>query len=344
MLTRRMVRLTPLAAFALVLACDGKTQDTEANIVSDQASDSSARADGSVDTLVVQMTGALVLVPGSSGGMNVVLPNDRVGMPHVARLGFGIEENNPEKYPCVNDNVFSEAPTKEGICYIDLVEWEVLDLGASGGPSPAVQTLPGGVLNVSRLSRGHKASHPKEDARATLHLATGEAGGSAEDQCSLARWTYQLPQEQGAPKDTTSELINVLNWRITDPDRQFRLRSRKDTMVIDTVHLQMPKKGRIDLIMAHVPMKDLGQLPPAAEATLEQNPPLQAAHVDLYYDLLRHPGTGERPAAGDRRIPRISQRLRDRACPVTITTWVLRAAEGPPSVATYACMVGTGGG
>lgn len=343
MLTRRTVRLTPLAAFALVLACDGKRRDSETTIVSDQQSDSSARADASVDTLVVQMTGALVLVPASSGGMNVMLPNDREGMPHVARLGFGIEENNPKKYPCVDDSVFSEAPTKEGICYIDLVEWEVLDLGASGAPSPAVQTLPGGVLNVSRLSRGHKASHPKEDARATLHLATGEAGGSAADQCSLARWTYQLPQEQGAPKDTTSELINVLNWRITDPDRQFRLRSRKDTMVIHTVDLQMPKQRKIELILAHVPMKELGHLPPAPAATLE-DPPLQADHVDLYYDLLRHPGTGERPAGADRRLPRKPEPLRNKACPVDITTWVVRAVQRPPSVATYACMVGTGEG
>jgi hypothetical protein len=286
------------------------------------------------------MTGALVMVPAHSGGMNVLLPKDRQGMPHVARFGFGIEADNPRKYPCLDDNVFTEAPTKEGICYVDLAEWEVLDLGASGTPSPAVQKLPGGVLNVSRLSQGHKVTNPKEDARSMLHLATGQPGGSAEDQCSLARWTYELPDG----KDTTSELINVLNWRITDPNPQFRLRSKTDPTMVHTVQLPAPNAGKIELILAHVPRKDLGHLPPGPQADLEKIPPLRADHVDLYYDLLRHPGTGQRPDEGDRRIPEKPEPLRDKACPVTITTSVVRFAELPPSVATYACMVGTGEG
>lgn len=339
--------LLPLATFAMQ-ACDGTKSGSEAKATTGAKQDSSGRVNMPVDTLIVRMTGALVMVPAGRGGMNVLLPKDRPGLRHVARFGFGIEENNPRRYPCVDDAVFTrppisgEPPTKEGICYVNLVDWEVLDLGASGTPSPAVQRLPDGVLDVSLLSQGHKAPNPNPGARSTVHFATGEAGASAGDQCSLAEWTYKWTNAQGGQHTETRELINVLSWRILNPGSQFRLRSKRNSAVIHTVQLPVSEEGKIEMVLAHVPMKDLGHLPPGPEATLEQNPPQQANHIDLYYETLRRPGTGGKPGAAHRRIPQFSQSIRTKACPVAITTSVQRFMQ-PFSVATYACMVGKAG-
>lgn len=296
-------------------------------------------------TVIVHMTGALLMVPGSDG-MNVLLPKDRAGMEHAPRLGFGIAKGNPEGYPCVDDPVFPSPPTEAGICYLNLEDW-IVTIGEQGLPSPAVQARPEGVVSVTRLSGGHKAPIPdiKSSYRARVVLAAGQP---VAPHCSLATWTYQPVDLQGGEQPPeTSPLINVLRWHIRNPVRELRLRRISDEAETLTIPLPEPEQGKIEVILAHVPpTPDLGHLPPTQPTTTSMGPlPQRADHFDLYYDLLRHPVSGKPVPAGPvfRRLPHTPALPLTKPCEVAITTPVEPLLK-VNSVATYACMLGWGGG
>ncbi|HEU4885634.1 MAG TPA: hypothetical protein VFT45_25540 [Longimicrobium sp.] len=327
----RMVGVGAFAFCAILTSCDRKTE------VGEQPKAGTQPSSADDVTLIVHMTGALLMVPGGTGATTVLLPKDRLQMGHLARLGFGIAKDNPEGYPCVDDPVFSTPPTSVGICYINLDNWEVT-IGIGGQPNPPGQVFPDGVLNVTLLSKGHTAptSGAGANYRARVLLAAGRPGP---EHCSLASWTYEWEDEQGTLHTDTRALTNVLRWHIQNPTPVLRLQSTTNSADVRTVALPPAEQDTIELVLAHVPVNDLAHLPPGIPPPTPSGETKLAAHFDLYYDLLRHAGGGQ----PQRRIPHDATPTGTLSCPVAITSPVPPFIE-PSSVATYACMVAWGEG
>jgi hypothetical protein len=146
---------------------------------------------------------------------------------------------------------------------------------------------------------------------------------------------------QARPAETQA-LVNVLDWEIdglSEPTLTFR-RTNPDTVI--TVPLVDPQNGRIELILANIPMRDYEGLPPRAATDLE-TVPNNADHVGAYYTALSD--EANRPPPGLRRpIPHTPRPITTRACPVAITVTEDKRSfiQGQAAIATYACVVGTG--
>jgi hypothetical protein len=268
-------------------------------------------------TLVVQLTGLLLLVPSSQQGevMNVLLPKN---VPqHHARLVFGVPSGNANaaKVCMLQDR---------GICHVDLKIWEVQTLGAGGeAPSPGAK-LPDGILNVTHLSGGpHKAAAGQALRRVTLG-----GGWARPDPCRLATWSYT---PVGKPKDTRP-LVNVLAWEIKDPDYLELVFTRANGNEPPVNVPIIAENGRAEILLAHVHDDEVSHLPPNKATTVGEG----SQHFDWYYTLLT-------PQPADRPVPTNPNSLNTPPCPVDVTT-IPPFRDEPDALGTYACMIATAEG
>jgi hypothetical protein len=338
-LGRAFVGWFVLAAGMPLSACGG---DGEREVQADADTSVSTRTtdvEARNVRVTVHMTGLVLVVPPKQGGdsVKVLLPDTQAVGDHVAWLGFGIEPTNPVvPRLCVNDTIY----TKAGICYVDLDKWTLDPFGGGGRPSPPAVTLPNGVLNVTNVAGGmHKVHVPwlTNGLRAEVMFTAGRPGAT----CSLASWAYRPVDSQGRPKPPVRDsLVNVLDWEIEDPGVDslvFRDRASRDS-----IKVSLPQTGEAHMILAHIPVADVKDLPPGSRVGPLPAAADSAKHFRAYYNLLRMPGTNPQPIPPHphprRQIPHHPQPLTTEACKVSITTPVERFIE-KKAIGTYACMV-----
>lgn len=332
-----------------------------------------SHSDAGDASIIIHLTGLVLMVPPATAGgrTDVLLPTIA---DHAALLGFGVTGDEPfVRRLCQSDAGHGSGAIRAGICYVDLDRWLLEPVGAGGQPTPAASTLPATVLNTTAAQGGAYGVHLPAlggELRARVAFAAGQAGG----QCSLASWIYE--PASGDAGDGRRPLANVVEWEIRNPAARtlvFRSRSGGERIAVP---LPAPDAdGKIELLLAHIPVEEIGDLPPArprASALL----PDTAHHVDAFYDLLRDRGTRLRPPASnsrDRHLPHAPVVLRPSGCEVGVTvpvdaaeelapfTWTLALAADARAagfsaplprrsasmtaragIATYACVVGTG--
>jgi hypothetical protein len=293
-------------------------------------------------SVVVHMSGLLLVVPpGQDGGQtNVLMPT----IPdHAAWLGFGIAGDEPfVSRLCLADATYGQPAIRAGICYVDLDLWSLQPFGAGGQPTPASNTLPAGVLNVTEGSGGGYRVHVPSlggDLRAQVVFGAGEAGGH----CSLASWIYEPVNAQGVVQRRDSlPLINVLDWEIRNPAVHalvFRSRSGPDSI---SVPLPAPDaNGKIELLLTHIPVEDLEELPPARPGSPDASVDT-AYHFNAFYGLLRD-GAGGQPLPQNsprRPLPHTPTIVRATACEVGVTIPRSLAAQGMPPFAASLAIAG----
>ncbi len=315
-----------VAACGLVLANRGPI-GTEATLVAVRSADDEA-------TVVIHLTGLVLVVPPAQDGgrTDVLLPTITE---HAALLGFGVTGDEPF-VPRLCRADAAQSALRAGVCYVDLDRWQLEPFGQGGHPTPAGSTLPPGVLNTTRASGGGYGVHVAAlggELRAQVAFAAGRAGG----QCSLASWTYEPAGARGDAERLP--LAYVLDWEIRSPAARtlvFRSRSGEETI---TVPLPAPDAdGKVELVLAHVPVEELGDLPPARAHSAAVLPDT-AHHVDAFYNLLRDRGTHAQPLPNspNRRLPHSPTVLRPSGCDVAITVPASApGAELPPFASTLA--------
>jgi hypothetical protein len=341
---RAIAVLNSLAACALLSGCggDGKETRVEPDTVPD-----TIRPAASVDTVVIHMTGLLLVVPPTQPGQeaSVLLPKIDG---HAARFGFGVDTTDANaRQLCTPDaDALRLAAWKVGICYVDLDEWKLATFGTGGMPqtSPGM-SFPQGVRNVTEASGQLHRVHRGQTAgrRGTVTFAAGEPGKA----CSLATWWFQPVDAQETELDSAQyQFVNLLEWRIQDPpSRQLVFESVGGQSGTVTLPLPAAQQGRIDVILAHVPNPDLAHLPPGnAPALNPASAPEAAVDFDAFYNVLHH-----RNAAGGldpipansrrRRLPHHSSGRATIPCSVTITSGIQALVE-TAAIGTYACIVG----
>jgi|GEM_PF-2651578 len=304
--------LGTLATCALLSGCAGDAGETQTLIPERLAADADA-------TVVIHMTGLLLVVPPAQDGgrTQVLLPTIAE---HAGWLGFGVAGDEPYVSRLCLADAHGLRAIQAGICYVDLDEWSLQPFGEGGPPTPATHTLPSGVLDATEASGGeHRVQFASlgSDLRARVVFDAGQVGGH----CSLASWSVDAVNAQGVPQRRDSlPLINVLDWEIRSPTaRTLVFVSRSDVETI-TVPLPAPgPDGRIELLLAHTPLEDLQDLPPALPDA-PAAPADTAYHFAAFYDLLRDPATGAEPPPSHRPLPHTPTRLSPRACEVRITT------------------------
>lgn len=315
-------------------------------------------------TLVFHITGLVLIVPNQNGGADALLPETQdLPEKHVSRLGFGIDKSDPNAaILCAHDTVFKPTtPLQRGICYVDLDEWSLDPVGQDGMPAHP-GPLPRSVFNVSEASGGkHKVHLPwvEGQLRSKISFVTGEAGALP---CALANWRYRpITDILGIPISGFAQrepLANVVDWKIENPSSYtLTFRPRKSSGPPVTVALQPPQDGMIELLLVHIPEKELGDLPPnaprsalatssepAASAMLASD--TVATHFHAYYNLLRGDEAGDSISHGNHRrvLPHKPhpEHESNYKCPIRITA-LPRILDDNRNIGTYACMPATSG-
>lgn len=296
-------------------------------------------------TVVVHMTGLLLVVPPTQrdGGTTIVLPQ---AAGHVALLGFGrTASSDAVQNLCLASGQYADA-YRAGICYVNLDQWSVLPFGENGGRLSSELAVPAGLMDVTDASGGdYKVPLQTNNFRSVVF----KRGWFGPTTCSLANWTY-TPVTSGGLKKTprTRPLYNLVDWEIRHPANP-RLEFVSASGVPVPVELPVTAgEDRIELLLAHVPIGDQAQLPPAGRPT-PAGAVDSAAHFHAYYNLLRKPGNPlQIPNKFHRPVPRDAQPTTVRGCFVRITVEPQRQLiELPPdsrAIGTYACMPATGEG
>ena len=291
-------------------------------------------------TIVIQLTGLLMLVPpspGQSGPTRVLMPEpDHIR--HEAVLAY----RNPAGHAC------SEGILVSGeFCFVRMEGWELDPLP---GRARSVN-LPRTIMNLTRNGGGirvHRnllASNPPRDSlRARFTLGGGDVSGA----CPMGRWTFD---PVGAQQRDTISLANVVEWTIPDvpQDSIVLVRRRLSGGSAQKLVTLYPERGRIELLIAHVPPGALikfqrllsrlarhsGRTPAAklapAGGHLASTDDTRIDHFGSYYRLFDR--------AQDRRLPSYDRTVDSDGCPLSI--W-LRAPVRSMAPTTVNCMVVAG--
>jgi hypothetical protein len=275
--------------------------------------------------LRVQLTGLILMVPRKPDGRptEVLLPVPVDS--HIAVIGF-IHEN---------DSALCTYKYQGGICYASLAEWSLAAIGTGGEPDDNEVRLPRGLVNVTRGSGGHTAKFPDVDERIRSRI-TLLAGQVRDEPCSLGSWSY-------GPANGPSEilpLVNMLTWDIQYPTRnsvELVFHHRASAHSAKRVTL-LPDAGDVNILIAHIPVSDAGQLPPNRPTTLPSAPTTNdtPAHFHHYYDVIAA-DYSKRP------LPRFVSPQNQRPCSATIkATFDKGNVQGLVSLGTYSCVMASG--
>lgn len=303
-------------------------------------------------TLVVQMTGMLMLVPENKTGkpVHVFTPPPPDSIYHYNFIVFR------------DDGTAQCTARGDGLCAVDMEGWFLDPIGITSGSGTA--RLPFGALNYSRGAGGIKVNprRARDSANSWLTLQGGSAGYT----CSLATWSFDA---YGPTPVDRVPILNVLEWKIPDlpQDRVVLTRRRID----DPEHsellatLRPDSLDRVELLVAHITEDDAQNVftsammssvraaagasvssarnaPHSAFATTQGLASLRIAtedikpHIRAYYRFLNAP-------AARHRFP-TSPIVTDTVCPITILGLHGWGGGGPVQrgVKTYGCVVGSG--
>ena len=278
-------------------------------------------------TMVIQMTGLLlILPPKQSGGETHILMPRKAG--HRGYIGF-----RQETPAGCNEPGDIYRPDLQ-ICYISMDGWSLAPVGVTGGSNP---TIPRGVLNLTRGSGGQTVdtTSAKNQIRSLITLASGRVT----DSCGVANWTFDPVGEQGPEK---VELVNVLEWQIPNLSSEtlaLVLRRRNPGSPAERHVTLHANEGReIELLILHVTKDeadeftgesrrsasdvpaDTSPIPAldrqeedstAAERVFHQSRSAAVrAHFNAFYEVVQSPHTRRRMPTRPRRTQKV--------CPITV--------------------------
>lgn len=314
-------------------------------------------------TVVIQMTGLLLLAPENPSGRgpaHVLVPAATNLPTHLAWMAF-----TADSMESVNRCQFYIS----GLCIIDLDGWS-LQLGGGAGPHPPANTIPPSALNLTRgkgrpIHRDRFGDRPGRKVRSRVSLLAG----GVTDTCALADWQYDDPDTAKPPE--TVRLANMVEWTIPGiPQKVLPMVLRPLDPDSGDVPVTLPAlragvRDTAEIFISHVPFLEAAQFvtalakfemgagdvpegirtqinPEAVHVNwaerLErvvghgmQTDPDTATHFHAYYDLLRAPKT---PAA--RPLPHSPKRL-GRTC--TFTTRTQLGVRELFGLDTLSCMV-----
>lgn len=273
-------------------------------------------------TMVIQMTGLMLLVPPKqAGGLTHVLLPDLPPSPstpyHLTWIGFKGDSTGYCK----------EYDHDRRICYVDMKGYALDSIGNTAPSSTGAGTAARGPLNLSRhTNRKINLAVARDSVAAYVTLARGRPT----DSCGVARWTYN-PIGQEPP--AKFELMSVLEWQIPNmPADSFVLYRRQLSAPhtrerIATLRTSDTVNNEIELLIMNVLPEDTVGLvrravapPPRPGASPGQVtmpvarsdsvPHTADEHFRRLYRLVGVPDTM-------RRLPRRPVRIR-KACPITI--------------------------
>lgn len=290
-------------------------------------------------TIVVQMTGMLMLAPQTGAGKptHIFMPRPPDSIFHYAFIAF-------------RDNGGARCTYRgQGLCVLRMEGWFLEPIGAPAAGSPGKAQRPHGALNFSRGAGGIKLNlgRARRDARSYLTLR----GGLASDSCSIATWLFD---PLGFPGPEWVKLINVLEWKVSDLQQESVVLTRRsiaDPARVEPVATLTPDSaGRVELLVAHITGQDVRDVfspdiisqfepVPAAGQTARTSSLREAtseieAHFRAYYRFLG-------VSTPFQRFPTDPLDTKD-ACPITILGLEASLGGGPRGVKTYGCVVGSG--
>lgn len=335
---RRLTRLTMLVTgiglmSLLIRGCSGDRPAVQPPLTTRTAAPVS---------VVIHLSGLLLVVPPKhDGGQTHVLLPKTPG--HAAWLGFGVAGDEPYlSRLCLADSRFGQPALRAGICYVDLDRWQLRPFGAGGQPTPARNTLPAGVLNMTAASGGrHRVHLPSlgSELRAHVVFDAGQVAGH----CSLASWIYEPMAQRGrSQRQDSLALVNVLRWEIRNPAAPVLVfQSESDTV---TVPLPSPDgNGRTEFLLTHVPVEELRDLPPGSGSPAG-TPPDTAHHFAAFYNLLRGSSVGATRLPqhiAHRPLPHSPFNLSPNGCEVRVTSWYREPAEELLGFEQFLAIAGT---
>jgi hypothetical protein len=317
-----VLRWCTVVGLALLASCDSGERTTSA-------------AEGP-DIVVFHMTGLLLVVPPRSGGfsLDVLMP---YVSDHAARLGIGVAKVDPNRpADFCNDEGFPSPPSKEGICYVDLGAW-ILEPFGTGTPAPPIAKLPAGLLNVTRLSGGDHGTigtTAQQPVAAHVQFPSGRAAAP----CRLASWAHKRAGALFASRDA---LVNVMEWRVIAPTTRelvFRHKQRGDVF-----RVPLPaRRGRIELVLAHIPRTSLVELPhekrEGESAPTSPSPQeTTAEHFRAFYGMLQDESS---IPLDKRRVP-YEPHDRGESCTIAVTPFEVGFLPIVTSPRTFSCMMAT---
>lgn len=297
-------------------------------------------------TVVIQLTGLLMMVPhnaGAGSSMHALMPVTPDSIPHTAFIGF---RKNSSTRRCDRD--FQQ------FCLVRMDGWSLEPLpGGQGAPSGGNATLPRGAVNLSRGAGGRPVNPGnlgQSSASSTLRSRITLRTGGITDACNLALWEYD---PAGYPPAVILPMPNVLEWTIPGValDSIILVRHPINGGAPDTITTLHPDaSGLVELLVAHVPpagqgmleedlsllrRRSIGRVPmevardPAGERSNALISDTNSRHLHAAYNLLVN--------AQDRPLPTHRETLIPHSCRMMI--WHEYEIRSPTTVN---CMVTSG--
>jgi hypothetical protein len=249
-------------------------------------------------TVVIKMTGLLLLAPTSQGSdtVHVLMPQTVGGMErHVAQVGY-----LASRCPRPMDHF--------KICYADMEGWSLDLSGVGEAPvggrvrSDSARRLRGAVNLTRRMKNRVMPDVLKDRPSGLVHSRVILRAGSVTDSCALGRWSYA--SKDSASDTVTIALANVLTWTIPNVARNslplVRRRLHADpgsaAQIIETVRADAT--DTLELFIRYVPVSDT--LPPWITSPKEPYPDMPADHFRGLYTLLGINGRAPVPVFKER--------------------------------------------
>jgi hypothetical protein len=296
-------------------------------------------------TLVVQMTGLMMLVPEnrSRRPLNIFMP-PTPHEPHQPLLVF-------------RDNGAAHCDHRaDNLCVVLMDGWSLDPIGTTAVGAGLVQ-VPPGALNVSEGAGGKDLD--LDDAKSSARSWFTLRGGLETNSCSLVTWWFR---PYGSINSKPIPFINVLEWSIHNLQQaEIVLRRRKIANPADSQELARlrPTGDRVELLVAHLTAKDLRDLFPERlfsqfRPAVPAAPATHAAHAlslrDMTTEMEQHMRAFYYFVGADEsrhRMPRSPVETK-KVCPVTILELESWRGERPANEArgikTFGCVVASGEG
>jgi hypothetical protein len=294
-------------------------------------------------TLVVQMTGLMMLVPEnrSRRPTNIFMPPTPDLETHYPIIAFR------------GDSTEWCFAWHEGLCVVDMSGWSLDPIGITTTGVGLAQ-VPRGALNVSRGAGGKELDldRARESARSWLTLR----GGLETRSCSLVTWWFR---PYASINNEPIPFINVLEWSIRNLQQEeivLTRRSIEDSTPPQELARLRPTAGRVELLVAHLTAQDIIDIfKPELYSQFRPVVSAPATHAAPHTLSLKAMSTGIEPhmrafyrfldADESRHRMPTSPVATDSVCPITILgleSWHDGRVQ-TRGIKTYGCVVASGG-
>lgn len=316
---------------ASAVGCGEAASAAQGTAATARAQDSAATAAQAEPlSLVVQMTGLLLLVPpkNPTGNTQVLMPDVEN---HVAVIGFKRSSD-----PGYCDVDYDKALH---ICYVNMNGWSLAAPSATLSPGG----LPKGAVNLTRFAgKPVNLADAIDSSRAVVALAPG----LVTDTCSLASWTFNPVGNEGPER---LSFVNVMEWIVPAvPGNAVTLvrTSKSNPGQTETFGpLQANDQNEVELLVMHLPTDELNEWrglrsPGSAdrdesEAVSPRTHGEMRAHFNAFYNTMGVQQGAPRP------VPQRPRRLRY-VCPITILgldTAFAREKRAQTGTKTLSCVM-----